>query len=1034
MAGITSSVGLVSGINTTDIIDQLMSLEAQPKTKLEDRIDETNKVKLAYTDLSTRLTSLKLTATSLKKASTFQAATATSGDDDVLSATAANGAAVGNYQFQVARLVTTQNSVTGGFSDFDKSKLGAGTITFEQGGGELSSDPPLAQLNGGAGIRRGQFRITDRSGKSAVIDLGSAVSLDDVLKKINTSLDISVKAAVSGDSITLTDLSGSTAGNLTVQDLGDGHSAADLGLVASVGGNTIAGTDINSLGPATKLDTLNDSRGVRHAATGADFQVALGGTNVQVTLGPDVKTVGDVVDAINAQGGTQLKAELVPGSNGIRLSDKAGGGRTITVTELNGSKAATDLGLLTDPAGVPGGTLDGKPVLAGMDTVLLSSLKGGAGLALGNISITDRSGASQTLDLSGAKTVQDVLDTISNASGVAVTARLKKSGNGIEIADDSGGTGNLIIADAGGATATTATDLGLAGSFDTSIAAAQGANLQRQWITENTQLKDYNGGKGVAPGSFKITGADGRTAEVDLSDGSATKLGDVITAINNKGIGVTASINANGDGLLLTDTSGGAGKIKVEEVDSTTAKDLNILGESDGTAPPPPTINGSFERTLTLTGDETLADLQQKITDLDPGVVAAIINDGSGVAPYRLSLTSRNTGKNGRVLIDTGNLTALQPTDLIKAQDAAVFLGNGDGPEPLLVTSGSNQIQGVIKGVTVELHGVSDKPVSLAITRTADGVVDQLTKFTDDFNSLVDKMNEYTKFDATTGEKGPLLGDNTVQTIEQDIYAVFSSAVSSAGSVRVAGDVGLSLGDGAKLQFDEQKFLDAYAKDPQAVETLFSKLPDSLTTDTPLTKLNSGAGVRASTLGDDFSITTKDGSTFNVALGNIATLGGVLDKINTAGGGKVKAAIADNGISIQITDTTTGTGTMKLQGLNGSTALNDLGLPAAADGIAVGSTILPVSPTQRVNAGSGLGHVLENSLARLIDPVDGAITRENQPLDTQNADFQNRIDELNKLLDSKRARLESQFANMESVLAGLQSQQQALGSLSAAVK
>jgi flagellar hook-associated protein 2 len=1028
MAGITSSVGLVSGINTKDIIDQLMSLEAQPKTKLEDRIDETNKVKLAYTDLSTRLTTLKLTATSLKKSTTFQAATATSGDDDVLSATAANGAAVGNYQFQVARLVTTQNSVTGGFTDFDKTKLGAGTITFEQGGGELSSDPPLAQLNGGAGVRRGKFRITDRSGKSAVIDIGSAVSVDDVLKKINTSLDISVKAAVSGDSITLTDLSGSTAGNLAVQDLGDGHSAADLGLVASVAGNTIAGTDINSLGPATKLETLNDNRGVRHAATGADFQVALGGTNVQITLGPDVKTVGDVVDAVNAQGGTQLKAELVPGSNGIRLTDKAGGGRTITVTELNGSKAATDLGLLTDPAGVPGGTLDGKPVLAGMNTVLLSSLKGGAGLALGNISITDRAGASQTIDLSGAKTVQDVLDTISNASGVAVTARLKKSGNGIEIVDDSGGTGNLVIADAGGASTTTATDLGLAGSFDTSVAAAQGAYLQRQWFTENTQLKDYNGGKGVAPGSFKITAAEGRSAEVDLGDGTATKLGDVIKAINSKGIGVTASINANGDGLLLTDTSGGAGKVKVEEVDSTTAKDLNILGESDGTTPPP-TIDGSFERTLTLTGDETLQDLQQKITDLNPGLVAAIINDGSGVAPYRLSLTSRNTGRSGRVLIDTGSLTALQPTDLIQAQDAAVFLGSGDGPEPLLVTAGTNQIQGVIKGVTVELHGVSDKPVSLAVTRTADGVVDQINKFTDDFNALVDKMKEYTKFDATTGEKGVLLGDSTVQTIEQDVYTVFSSAVSSAGSVRVAGDVGLKLGDGAKLEFDEQKFLDAYASDSQAVETLFSKLPDSLTTDTPLTKLNSGAGVRASTIGNDFSITTKDGSTFNVALGNVATLGAVLDKINTAGGGKVKAAIGDNGISIQIADTTTGTGTMKLQGLNGSTALNDLGLPTAADGIAVGKTILPVSPTQRVSAGSGLGHILENSLSRLIDPVDGAITKENQNLDSKNAQFQNRIDVLDKLLEGKRARLERQFANMESVLANLQGQQQALGSL-----
>jgi flagellar hook-associated protein 2 len=109
--------------------------------------------------------------------------------------------------------------------------------------------------------------------------------------------------------------------------------------------------------------------------------------------------------------------------------------------------------------------------------------------------------------------------------------------------------------------------------------------------------------------------------------------------------------------------------------------------------------------------------------------------------------------------------------------------------------------------------------------------------------------------------------------------------------------------------------------------------------------------------------------------------------------------------------------------------LNDLGLPTAADGVAVGKTLLPVSPTQRVNAGSGLGHILENSLSRLIDPVDGAITKENQQLDSKNTEFQNRIDALDKLLDSKRTRLERQFSNMESVLANLQGQQQALGSL-----
>ena len=93
MAGITSSVGLASGLPTKDIIDQLMSLEAQPKTLLKNRMDAANAQRLAYTDLAARLTSIRLSATIFKKNATFEQATASSSDQSVLTATAASGAA-----------------------------------------------------------------------------------------------------------------------------------------------------------------------------------------------------------------------------------------------------------------------------------------------------------------------------------------------------------------------------------------------------------------------------------------------------------------------------------------------------------------------------------------------------------------------------------------------------------------------------------------------------------------------------------------------------------------------------------------------------------------------------------------------------------------------------------------------------------------------------------------------------------------------------------------------------------------------------
>ena len=905
MGRISTGIGLVSNIDYRAIIDQLMTLEARPKDKLQTRIDEATQRKLAYTDLSTRLAGLKLTATTLKKPSSFQAATAASSNEDVLTATAANGAAVGNYQFNVARLVTTQQAVSGGFADFNTAKVGAGTVTIEQGGGELFTQTPLAQLNGGAGVRRGQFRITDRSGATAVIDTSAAVTLDDVVRQINTSLDVRVRATIDGDRLVLADLTGSTAGKFTVADIGEGKTAEDLGIAADEAASTIAGGDINFLGAGTLLDVVNDGRGVRRAPAGADFRVtARDGSTFDVTLGA-ARTVGEVIDAINAASGGKVAADIPPGGNGIRLSDSTGGTGALSVGALNGSGAAADLGVQTSSGGA---VINGDTVLAGLNTVLVSSLRGGSGLPLGRVSITDRAGATAVIDLAGSRTVQDVLSRISNATGVSVTASLKASGNGIRITDDTGDTGDLVIADVD---STSAAALGIAGTFGNAVPSVQGANLQRQWVSENTLLGDYNGGKGVTPGRFTITNAAGGTATIDLSAPGTVRLGQVIEKINAAGINVTASVNANGDGLLLTDTSGGAGTMKVEERGATTAADLNLLGEATAGA-----IDGTFEKTLTLDATDTLATVQQKVNAMGFGVSASIINDGTGTAPYRLSLTARNSGRDGRVVID-GGATAVQTRTLVEAQDAAVFLGSAGAEQPLLITAGTNQITGVIQGVTLELHGVSDRPVTLGVTRSADKLIESVTGFVESFNELAGKLTELTRFDVDTKERGLLLGEGAVQTVETLSYSMFTGVVATAGRYRVLADVGLKLVGEGKIEFDEDKFRQAYAADPESVQRLFSD-----------------------------SETVTDGG----------------------------------------------------------------------------------NPPKQTIKGLGIGWLMESSFTRLIDPIDGVITRENKTIDQKTAGFQDRIESLDKLLASKRLRLEKQFAQLESVLAGLQTQQQALGS------
>ncbi len=338
----------------------------------------------AYQTIETSLNSLQQIGQSLALPQTFQNATTNSSNPTVLTATAGVGAAVGSYQFQVAQLVTTQQTISNGFANTTTAPVGAGTITLEAGGGQAYSQTPLSQLNGGTGVAQGQFRITDRSGNSAVIDTSNDINLDDVVNQINNALGISVKASVTDQGLAITDESGGT-GTLSVHDLNNGTAAKDLGLTVAATGNTLTGSNINYITAGTSLSQLNDGNGIAIAGGGnSDFVVTTSdGSNISVAL-TGATTVGDVISAINNVGGSKLTAAINSAGNGIKLTDTSGGSGTLSIAPSTGSGAASGLGLTT----VTGNTIQGAPVIGGLDSVLVSSLKGGSGVPLGQISIT----------------------------------------------------------------------------------------------------------------------------------------------------------------------------------------------------------------------------------------------------------------------------------------------------------------------------------------------------------------------------------------------------------------------------------------------------------------------------------------------------------------------------------------------------------------------------------------------------------------------------------------------------------------------
>ncbi len=807
MGTISSGIGLISGLDTQSIIDQLIQIEARPRQLVEQQVQVLSSQKTGFLDVNARLLSLQTSADAFVKSDSFAAKRAASSNPDVLSATADADAPQGTYQFTVDRLVSSHQMITRGFTDAATTAFGTDTsIRVESAQGRLDREVELAELNGFAGVSRGKIRITDRSGATAEVDLSRAVTLDDVVSQINNAGGIAVTAGVQGDRLAITDNTGSTANDLLIANVGSTGTATSLGIAGnSAGGDAITGTQINRLAEASPLTALNDGHGVRALGGGQDdLSIDDGTSNFNVSLDA-ADSVKDVLDAINnASGNTSVTASI--GGDGVSITLSGAGG--FTVAALNGSTAAADLGL----EGSGGATYSGERILAAMGSKLIRNLSGTTAVAAGEVTFDTGSGP-QSVDLSAARSFSDAIDTI-NAAGAGVTAALNRAGNGIAITADNGAA--LSIADATGNLAAT---FGLAGSF--ADGAADSGDLDFAYISAGTRLDALNGGRGVASGRFTLTDSAGVTASVDLTQGEAT-LGQVIAEINSRPTGITASINDTGDGLLLTDTAGGALDMKVEEDGDTTAADLGILGTAGGGV-----IDGAFEKAVEIEATDTLQDIADKLNAADVGLSTTVINDGSGSAPFRLSLSADASGRAGRVLIDDGGLD-LRTDTLVEGRDAVVFFGSADPAQAVLLTSSANSLNDTIAGVSIDLNGTSNSATSLTISRDTGSIVDAVQKFVDDFNGVMDRISALDSFDAEEEERGLLLGDPTLAAVRRRLLDAATQEYSDvSGQYTRLFQVGVRVGADSKLTFDENRLREAISTDLDAVTELFSLKAES---------------------------------------------------------------------------------------------------------------------------------------------------------------------------------------------------------------
>lgn len=237
------------------------------------------------------------------------------------------------------------------------------------------------------------------------------------------------------------------------------------------------------------------------------------------------------------------------------------------------------------------------------------------------------------------------------------------------------------------------------------------------------------------------------------------------------------------------------------------------------------------EGTLTITIGETitpielaegansLAAVRDAINESDAEVSAVIVRDGDG---YRLLLTAQAPGLANQVAIEIdgtldARLASEQMTETAAAADAS-FSVNG-----LELTASTNMIEDVIDGLTLTLKQTGEAPVAITVAQDRDGVRSALDDLVSKYNALVSRTRELGRYNAESGQGGPLVGDSTVRAIESSLAGVFSSAVGEdADPFTRLLDIGFSTDVQGRASLDAEKLAEALETDRAGVETLVS--------------------------------------------------------------------------------------------------------------------------------------------------------------------------------------------------------------------
>ncbi|MBS0265303.1 MAG: M10 family metallopeptidase C-terminal domain-containing protein, partial [Planctomycetes bacterium] len=871
------------------------------------------------------------------------------------------------------RLDLLNNGVGVRRTDLDHTDL----TTTDPATGELNT--LLSVLNQGSGVRGTgsngttgkDFRITLTDGKTIDVDLTSTVlTIGDVIDAILNAANLAWPGRLTvevdpetGDSLVLRD-SVLGSGDLQVTALNGSFAAADLGLLKTGAGRVLQGSSISDVS--------------------ADLRVTLrSGRQVDIDLS-GLTTFAEVLNTLNLAD-TDLSARINDQGTGLVLLDASTGAGSFSVISLNGSHAATDLGLAVAASG---GTLSGLSLVTG--TLRLDgradadTLIGGSGddtfLVSGNDTVTGGSGTDTIVlarDANMTLTNTDLTVFVAGTSTVSETVSLV---SGVEQAKLTGGDSNNTL----NASAFSLGSVTLIGGLgDDTLRGGSGDDLLSGGLGIDTLVGGGGFDTATEAGRRGILVGTTASATLDLAEGTSEVAvvtlpsgvtGGTFTLTFNGQTTTPIAYNADAGDLAAALLQLGAldsGDILVSKSDSAPTWTITFNGKAAGMDQPDISakgdkLTGGASQTVTVTLTQGLVATNQ-LTNVEKVYLwGSSSRDVFDASQFNGQVTLRGNAGNDVLLGGSGNddIDGGAGDDLISGGAGTDILQGGLGTDTLQETRDANftltNTQLTVGGGEVDT--ISDFEIANLTGGASKNTID-VSAFTGlNASTALSLLNHGTGLGATSGARVSLRGSEQTTRI---------SALNNGQGVHlVAGaDFNIVLKNGNLVPVDlgtARTLQDVFTAIHQAAQSVTAAL-DATGSAIVLTDSGSGSGnlsvtavsgsqtaadlgllgtgtggtltgLRISDGASDLLVTLTDGTRVYVDLSSVATLQDVFDTLHAANANLTMGFDAGH-TALVVTDAT-GAGTLKIQALNGSQAAQALGILGSKTTAGVSSTAL----------------------------------------------------------------------------------------------